>query len=104
VIHVPDIDFLSHHCTFRDHLRELRKWSDAHPRHLPIPITMNAKDVPGLPDGVKPLLFDAAAFDAWDAEIREILPAEKLLTPDDVRGSFPTLDAAVLAHAWPSIG
>src|SRR5262245_36753346 len=44
VIHVPDVDFRSHHYTFRDTLRELRMWSDAHPRHLPIAITMNAKD------------------------------------------------------------
>src|SRR5262245_34446262 len=105
VLHVPDIDFRSHTYTFRASLRQLRAWSDAHPHHLPIAVTMNAKDSGAdLPNAVKPLLFDAGAFDAWDAEIREILPPEKLLTPDDVRGRYATLEAAVLAHAWPSIG
>jgi hypothetical protein len=105
VIHVPDIDFRSQAYTFRDALRQIRAWSDAHPRHVPIAITMNAKDNGvDLPDAVKPLQFDTAAFDAWDAEIREVFPPEKLLTPDDVRRDFPTLEAAVLAHAWPTLG
>lgn len=104
VLHVPDVDFRSQTYTFRDSLRQLRAWSDAHPQHLPIAITMNAKDTGiEVPGAVKPLAFDAAAFDAWDAEIREILPPAKLLTPDDVRGDFSTLEAAVLAHAWPSL-
>jgi hypothetical protein len=104
VIHVPDVDFRSQTYTFKESLRQLREWSDAHPGHLPIAVTMNAKDT-GIdyPNAIRPLLFDAAAFDAWDAEIREILPPEKLLTPDDVRGGFPTLEAAVLAHAWPAL-
>jgi hypothetical protein len=105
VLHVPDIDFRSHVYTFREALRELRAWSDAHPRHLPIVILMNAKDSGvDFPGAVRPLPFDAAAFDGWDGEIREILPPEKRLTPDDVRGEFPTLEAAVLAHAWPTLG
>jgi len=105
VLHVPDIDFRSHIYTFREALRQLRSWSDAYPRHLPIVVMMNAKDRGAdLPNAVRPLPFDAAALDGWDAEIREILPPAKLLTPDDVRGDFPTLEAAVLAHAWPTLG
>jgi Phosphoinositide phospholipase C, Ca2+-dependent len=104
VIHVPDVDFRSHTYTLKESLRQLRAWSDAHPRHLPIAVTMNAKDVGAdLPRAVQPLMFDAAAFDAWDAEIREVLPPQKLLTPDDVRGEFPTLEAAVRAFAWPAL-
>ncbi|HYZ84978.1 MAG TPA: phosphatidylinositol-specific phospholipase C1-like protein [Bryobacteraceae bacterium] len=105
VLHDPDVDFRSHVYTFRQALEKLKAWSEAHPRHLPIVITMNAKDDGGRsPDLVKPLPFDAPAFDAWDAEIREVLPPSKLITPDDVRGKYPTLEAAVLAHAWPTIG
>jgi hypothetical protein len=104
VLHVPDIDFRSHHYTFRETLAELKRWSGAHPRHLPIVITMNAKD-----EGVKSaqfvqlLPFDKAAFAAWDAEIRAVLPAAKLITPDDVRGTYSSLEEAALAHAWPEI-
>ena len=104
VIHVPDIDFRSNVYTFQQELALLKGWSDAHPNHLPIPITMNAKD-DGLkqPGFVQPLKFDKAAFDSWDAEILEGLGRSKVITPDDVRGSYQTLEAAVLAQAWPKL-
>jgi hypothetical protein len=104
VIHVPDIDFRSNVYTFQQELALLKAWSDAHPNHLPIPITMNAKD-DGLkqPGFVTPLKFDKAAFDAWDAEIVQGLGRGRLITPDDVRGSYPTLESAVRAQAWPQL-
>lgn len=105
VLHVPDIDFRSHYYTFRQALEELRAWSDAHPRHVPIAITMNAKTGSLSMEGAAETLpFDRAAFDAWDEEIRAVLAPEKLLTPDDIRGDFPTLEQAALAHAWPTLG
>ena len=33
-----------------------------------------------------PLAFDAAAWDALDAEIRQVFAADRLITPDQVRG------------------
>jgi hypothetical protein len=105
VIHVPDIDFRSNTYTLQQELGILKAWSDAHPRHVPISITMNAKD-DGIdePGFVRPVPFDKAAFDNWDAEIVKGLGRDKLITPDDVRGAYPTLEAAVLAHAWPTLG
>jgi hypothetical protein len=104
VLHIPDIDFRTNAYTFRDALRQVREWSANNPGHLPVLIMMNAKDSgANMPGAVQPLKFDAAAFDAWDAEIREILPPDKLITPDDVRGEFPTLEAAARAHAWPRL-
>lgn len=104
VLHIPDIDFRANAYTLQQELAILRAWSDAHPHHLPIPITMNAKD-DGIhqPGYMQPLQFDKAAFDAWDAELVEGLGRAKLITPDDVRGTYPTLEAAVLAHAWPKL-
>lgn len=104
VIHVPDIDFRSNVYTFQQELALLKAWSDTHPHHLPISVTMNAKD-DGLkqPGFVTPLKFDAAAFDAWDAEILRGMGRDKLITPDDVRDRYPTLEAAVLAQAWPRL-
>jgi len=104
VMHIPDMDFRSNVYTFQQELVLLRKWSDAHRHHLPIPITMNAKDDGSKrPDFVSLLKFDKAAFDAWDAEIIAGLGRNKVITPDDVRGKYPTLEAAVLAHAWPTL-
>jgi hypothetical protein len=104
VLHMQDIDFRTSVLTFKQALQELKAWSDRHPGHLPIAVTMNAKDgTPENPDFTPALPFDATAFDAWDKEIRAVLPAGKLITPDDVRGPYPTLEAAVLAHAWPTL-
>jgi len=104
VIHVPDIDFRSNAYTFQQELAILKAWSKAHPHHLPIPITMNAKD-DGLkePGFVQPLLFNKAAFDGWDREILTGLGRDMLITPDDVRGNYQTLQEAVLAQAWPKL-
>jgi hypothetical protein len=104
VMHIPDMDFRSNVYTFQQELARLKAWSNAHPHHLPIPITMNAKDDGSKrPDFVTLLKFDKAAFDAWDSEIVAGLGREKLITPDDVRGKYPTLEAAVLAHSWPTL-
>jgi hypothetical protein len=104
VLHVQDMDFRTHAYTFRQALRQLRSWSDQHPRHLPIVITMNAKqDVIDRPGFTRPLPFDAKAYDAWDAEIRAELSGGKLITPKDVQASYATLNAAVRAHAWPTV-
>jgi hypothetical protein len=104
VIHVPDIDFRSNVYTFRQELAILKAWSVAHPNHLPIPVTMNAKD-DGLkqPGFVQPLPFDKAAFDGWDEEILAGLGRDQLITPDDVRGDRGTLEEAVLAQSWPKL-
>jgi hypothetical protein len=104
VMHIPDMDFRSNVYTLQQELALLKAWSAAHPHHLPIPITMNAKDEEiERPDFVPLLKFDKAAFDAWDAEIVSGLGRERLITPDDVRGKYPTLEAAVLAQSWPAL-
>jgi len=104
VLHVPDIDFRANVYTFQQELVILKKWSEAHPQHLPISVTMNGKD-DGIkqPGYVQPLRFDRAAYDAWDQEIVKGLGRDKLITPDDVRGSYRTLEAAVLAQDWPTL-
>ncbi len=104
VLHVQDIDFRSDCLTLKRALSELMEWSGANPDHLPVIITMNANDAPIPVSGsVTPLPFDEAAFNALDAEIRDGMPAENLITPDDVRGKAATLESAVLAGAWPTL-
>ena len=105
VMHIPDIDFRANVYTLQQELSILRTWSEAHPRHLPIIITMNAKD-DGIhePGYVQPLPFDKAALDAWDEELLKGLGKRKLIVPDDVRGKYPTLEAAALAQDWPKLG
>ena len=100
IFHVQEIDFRSHHLLFKDALEELKNWSEVHAGHTPIIITINAKDGE-IPDTRKPLRFTAEALQSIDTEIREVLGEERLITPDRVRGSFETLEQAVLANGWP---
>ena len=105
VLHVQDIDYRSVCATLIVCLQELKAWSATHPDHIPILVTMNAKDdeIP-FPGSVTPLKFDTATFDALDAEILSVFPRDQIVTPDDVQGSFPTLREAVLQRSWPTLG
>ncbi len=105
VMHVQDIDYRSVCTTFVECLQELKAWSKAHPDHVPILVTLNAKDdsIP-LPSSVTPLKFDTAAFDALDAEILSVFSRDDLIVPDQIQGTFPTLREAVLQHGWPTLG
>ncbi|MGY4398595.1 hypothetical protein ACVWZA_003803 [Sphingomonas sp. UYAg733] len=104
VLHVPGIDNSSSCVLLTECLTILKRWSDAHPRHVPILLLFNAKDEQlAARGGVDALPFDAAAWDALDAEIRAVLPPAKLIVPDQVQGRYPTLRDAVRANNWPTL-
>jgi len=102
IFHVQEIDFRSHQLLFKDALMELKKWSDKNKGHTPIIITMNTKDAK-IPQTRDPLVFDTEALKNLDDEIRAIIPQEKLITPDFVRGKRTTLEKAVLKDGWPKL-
>jgi hypothetical protein len=103
VMHLSDIDYRSSCQPFVECLRIVRAWSLAHPRHLPIVILINAKDGAAAPGAVPPLPFDAAAFDALDAEIRSVFPAGSLIEPSQVQADRPSLRQAVQNNGWPTL-
>ncbi len=104
VLHVQDIDYRSSCATFMHCLKELSEWSGAHPRHLPIMVSINAKeggiDRPGF---VEALPFTDTAFAALDGEILSVFPPEQLLRPEEIRDTFATLRDAVRAGNWPEV-
>ncbi len=103
VMHVQDLDQRSHCTLFTDCLADILAWSNAHPEHTPLLIMVNAKqDKIDLEEAVVPLPFTPAAFEALDAEILSVIPADKLITPDQVRGDEQSLREAVLAGGWPN--
>jgi len=105
VLHVQDVDFHSVCLTLVACLTDLKTWSKAHPDHVPILVTMNAKDDEiAMPGSVTPLKFDTAAFDALDAEILSVFTRDEIVTPDQVQGGAPTLRDAVLTKGWPTLG
>jgi Phosphoinositide phospholipase C, Ca2+-dependent len=104
VMHVQDVDYRSTCQPFIACLEQVRQWSQAHPKHIPIFILVETKQgSPGKLKLTEPEPFTSATFDALDAEIRSVFPASELIAPDDVRGHYDTLNEAVLAGNWPSL-
>ena len=98
VLHVQNIDTASHCANLRECLGEVADWSRIHSGHEPVLVSFNAKtqviDQPGF---IEPLPFDAAAWQAFDAIVRDSFPAAlvnpaEVLTPDGPR--WPTLAEA----------
>ena len=104
VMHVQDIDQRSTCQPFIACLREVQTWSKAHPQHIPLFVLVETKQ--GAPKGVPltiPEVFTPAVFDTLDAEIHSVFQPDDMITPDDIRGSYETLNAAVLAGHWPAL-
>lgn len=111
VLHIADIDYNTHHYTFRSVLAEVKQWSDAHPRHLPIYILVEPKEEgPGdhvKAFGMQPTLkFDSLAWAMVDEDIRTVFAdrPEQVFTPDELRGNHESLREAVLTDGWPLLG
>ena len=108
VLHVQDVDYHSTCLSLVACLREIKGWSDANPSHVPIAILLELKDdlvpVSGFPFVVPDKWDNTAAMDSLDAEIRSVMDPAEVITPDDVRGSRPTLQEAVTTDGWPTLG
>lgn len=105
VMHVQDIDYRATCEPFTACLAEVRAWSKAHPGHLPIFILVETKQGKlkvNFP-AVTPEEYTPALFDDLDTEIRSVFASNEMITPDDVRGSYATLNEAVLAGKWPEL-
>ena len=105
VLHIPDYDFRSHCPVFQACLAKLRAWSDAHPGHIPLFVMLEAKvdALPLFPDPTRPVGYDRTRFDELDREILTAIGRDRIITPDDVRAGYPTLNAAIRAHNWPRL-
>ncbi len=106
VLHVADLDFRSQCPRLRDCLGVMLRWSQGNPGHSPVFVLLEPKASTmgmAVPGAVMVPPFDAAAFDEVDRTIRDVLGADRLFVPDDLRGDYPTLEAAALAKAWPKL-
>jgi hypothetical protein len=105
VLHVQDLDQHSSCQPFTACLTIVRDWSKAHPQHLPIFVLVETKQGKplNLPHATAPEPFTAATFDALDREIRSVFPADEMITPDDMRGTYATPNEAARAGEWPTL-
>jgi hypothetical protein len=105
VLHVPDVDYRSSCLTLKDCLGQVAAWSKAHPRHLPILITLRPNDQKtAMPGAVKPPAIDGAALSALEREVRAVFAPEQIITPAMVRGRHAGLRQAIQAEGWPKLG
>ena len=102
VFHVPKIDEGTTCRTLAEALATVRKWSDAHPRHVPISFLFELKkEGPLLDRRIKHV--DAEGFDRLDAVLRAGFADGQIITPDDVRREASTLRDAVTTEGWPTL-
>lgn len=110
ILHIPDIDYMTHHYTFLDALKTIKKWSDSHPNHLPLFINVEPKE-DALRDQLEndslvfALKFSPNAADSLDNEIRAVFGQDlaNVMTPDKIRGNFANLYEVVKAGKLPTI-
>lgn len=96
VVHIPLLDDETTCFAFTDCLATLKGWSDAHPAHLALVVQLELKDN---------LVADYEAYFATlHGAIASVWPAERVITPDEVRGSYATLGEAIRERGWPTLG
>lgn len=102
VFHIPALDEETTCRQFTDCLQELKDWSNANPLHTPIVIWMELKD------DVDAATVDYQSFDGEIDRVEEhilsVLPRFRVLTPDEVRGSYASVSEAIEAEGWPTLG
>ncbi|GJP49804.1 hypothetical protein CLOM_g8972 [Closterium sp. NIES-68] len=109
VLRVPDIDFAATCLTLRDCLLQVIEFSDASPRHLPLAIEIDFGDASAFIRPLNTLLTPPLPIDQQclldlEAEILSVVPRDRIITPDSVRGDHPTLNDAVRTGlAWPDL-
>ena len=109
MLHIPDIDFNSHNYTFISSLKEIKEWSNNYPEHIPIFILVELKTttinstLPGVGFAETESWDNMAALNSLESEILSVFNKSDIITPDNVRGNYSTLNEAVLNHNWPTI-
>jgi len=101
VLHVPEIDCWSNTPTLKGGLGEMLAWSDQHPRHLPLMILLECKDQPQPPLPTKPEPLTRERLLDLEKEILSVIPTDRILKPDDVRGKLATLREGIEKNGWP---
>tara|TARA_Y100001978_G_C23697879_1_gene438742 strand:+ start:1708 stop:2787 length:1080 start_codon:yes stop_codon:yes gene_type:complete len=109
LLHISDVDFETNYYTLIDGLKDIKKWSDSNPKHIPIFINIEAKGSHPADQskklhflGFKKCIpFDSVAYSLLEDEIASVFDREDVYTPGDFKNSFETIHAKVNAQGWP---
>lgn len=83
---------------FVDCLKAVKTWSDAHPAHQPLFIEVEPKDSPATTTDAE------AYFKLLEDDAVQVFTRERIVAPDDVRGSAANVRDALAANGWPTLG
>jgi hypothetical protein len=106
VLHIPDVDYHTTCSTLVSCLHIIKRWLDAHPDSVPLPMMMEFKTAEKLGErlgGAKVVPWTTELLDIVDAEIRRVFNRSQLITPDDVRREGLTLEESILKYGWPDL-
>lgn len=98
VYHLSSIDEGTSCRAFKDCLKAIKTWSDAHLAHHPIFIQIEPKDSPA------DATLAEEYFTLMEGEVLDVFPRNRVITPDDVRKGSATLLAGIGEHGWPTLG
>jgi hypothetical protein len=113
LLHIADVDYETNYTTFKQALFSLHKWSEEHPKHLPLFINIEVKrDAPGNHSSTlrflgfrKALSVDSSDLIALDDEIRTVFPVSdsRLYAPSDLQGAYSSVNERLTKEGWPSL-
>ena len=99
VRHIPLLDPRTTCELYSDCLKVMKKWSDQSPQHLPIFVFIEPKDK----GQFKPFPIKDA-YGKLDEITAQIIPKDRMITPDSLRGKHATLKEALEKDGWPTLG
>ncbi|KAH7144583.1 acid phosphatase [Dactylonectria estremocensis] len=107
VLHMADLDYHATCHTLKGCLKVVKAWSDAHPKHVPIPFMIEFKTSESsmVSLGGASLIpwNNATLLKGLDDEIRSVFKDDRLIVPDDIRRGKLTLEESVLKYGWPNL-
>ncbi len=107
VLHVQDVDYRTTCLTLKSCLTEIKNWSILNPNHIPVFIMIEAKDSTpqnsALFSFTEPIHITQDLLFTLEDEILAVFDRDHILTPDDVRGEYHTLEESILTRGWPTL-
>ncbi|UKZ77043.1 hypothetical protein TrVFT333_004760 [Trichoderma virens FT-333] len=100
VLHIPDVDYHTTCSTLVSCLHIIKRWMDAHPDSVPLPMMMEfktAEDIGERLGGAKVVPWTTDLLNVVDEEIRSVFNKSQLITPDDIRRDGLTLEQSILS-------
>jgi hypothetical protein len=106
IMHIPDVDIWASCYTLVSCLTNIKKWSKAHPKHVPISIMTEFKAGTNFASigGAKTIYWNSTENLRYlDAEIRSVFSEDEMINPDHIRRGDLTLEESVLKYGWPDL-